>query len=127
MNFLTIHGKSRFPGLSVWLRTGEKIPVAVPDGCLLLQAGIQLEMLTGGHIAAGFHEVVYNEATEAAYQKALKEKRSTWRISSTLFSHIRPDVLLGPLEPFRNLVTLLFVKSSFLNFWMNIGRSIEVP
>lgn len=39
LNFLTIHGKSRYPGLFVWLRTGEKISVAVPEGCLLLQAG----------------------------------------------------------------------------------------
>jgi len=44
---LTIHGKSRYPGLFVWLRTGEKISVSVPEGCLLLQAGKQLEILTG--------------------------------------------------------------------------------
>ena len=24
-SFLTIHGKSRYPGLNVWLETGEKI------------------------------------------------------------------------------------------------------
>ena len=35
-NFLTIHGKSRFPGLFVWLRNGEKISVSVPEGHLLL-------------------------------------------------------------------------------------------
>lgn len=34
-----------------------KMPVAVPDGCLLVQAGKQLERLTGGHVLAGFHEV----------------------------------------------------------------------
>jgi isopenicillin N synthase-like dioxygenase len=37
LNFLTIHGKSRFPGLFVWTREGNKIPVSVPDGCLLVQ------------------------------------------------------------------------------------------
>ena len=37
-NFLTIHGKSRFPGLFIWLRDGRRLPVAVPEGCLLLQA-----------------------------------------------------------------------------------------
>jgi hypothetical protein len=36
LNFLTIHGKSRFPGLFVWLRNMKKIAVKVPDGCLLL-------------------------------------------------------------------------------------------
>jgi hypothetical protein len=38
LNFLTIHGKSRFPGLFIWLRDGSRVPVVVPDGCLLLQA-----------------------------------------------------------------------------------------
>lgn len=35
-NFLTIHGKSRFPGLFIWLNDGTKIPVKIPDGYLLL-------------------------------------------------------------------------------------------
>lgn len=48
LNFLTIHGKSRFPGLYVWLRDGRKMAVRVPDGCLLVQAGKQMEYLTGG-------------------------------------------------------------------------------
>jgi hypothetical protein len=37
LNFLTIHGKSRFPGLFVWSREGKKLNVKVPHGCLLLQ------------------------------------------------------------------------------------------
>lgn len=37
LNFLTIHGKSRFPGLFVWTRQGARISVTVPDGCLLVQ------------------------------------------------------------------------------------------
>lgn len=37
LNFLTIHGKSRFPGLSVWSRDGRKLSVSIPDGCLLVQ------------------------------------------------------------------------------------------
>ena len=57
LNFLTIHGKSRFPGLFVWLRDGRRVPVAIPQGCLLLQAGKQLEWLTAGHVRAGMHEV----------------------------------------------------------------------
>ena len=57
LNFLTIHGKSRYPGLSIWLRGGRRVPVRIPDGCLLIQAGKQMEWLTGGHIRAGFHEV----------------------------------------------------------------------
>ena len=63
LNFLTIHGKSRFPGLFVWTREGKKCSVYIPDGCLLVQAGKQIEYLTGGHVLAGFHEVVVTEAT----------------------------------------------------------------
>ena len=37
LNFLTIHGKSRFPGLYVWTREGVRTAVSVPDGCLLVQ------------------------------------------------------------------------------------------
>jgi len=100
LNFLTIHGKSRFPGLFVWLRTGEKIPVAVPDGCLLLQAGIQIERLTGGYIPAGYHEVIYTDKTYESYIRAKQLGKPTWRVSSTLFSHIRYDVDLQPLGKF---------------------------
>ena len=52
----TIHGKSRFPGLFIWLADGRRIPVQVPDGCLLLQAGKQMEWLTAGVCKAGMHE-----------------------------------------------------------------------
>lgn len=37
LNFLTIHGKSRFPGLHVWLRDGTRAAVKVPQGCLFIQ------------------------------------------------------------------------------------------
>lgn len=40
LNFLTIHGKSRFPGLYVWTRQGARTAVSVPDGCLLVQVCI---------------------------------------------------------------------------------------
>jgi len=45
LNFLTIHGKSRFPGLYVWLRDGRRVPVKVPTGHLIVQAGKQIEYL----------------------------------------------------------------------------------
>jgi hypothetical protein len=99
-NFLSIHGKSRFPGLMVWLRTGERINVSVPEGHLLLQSGKQFEILTGGYVTCGFHEVVYSDLVEKAKEKAVKEGRIPWRVSSTLFSHIRGDVILEPLGRF---------------------------
>lgn len=60
-NFLTIHGKSRYPGLFAWLRSGEKFKVSVPEGHLLLQAGKQFEWVTGGYINCGYHEVIYTK------------------------------------------------------------------
>ena len=103
LNFLTIHGKSRFPGLFIWLRDGTKVPVRVPTGCLLLQSGIQFERLTGGHIIGGFHEVVYSEKTKEAVEQVKRDReagkqRSLWRVSSTLFSTIRGEVMMEPLE-----------------------------
>ncbi len=114
LNYLTIHGKSNYGGLYIWLRNGQKKKVKVPDGCLLIQAGIQLEYLTGGECLAGFHEVIYTQDVYDQIQKiklenegkSEEDKRILWRVSSTLFSQIRQNVLLQPLEKFRNSKTL---------------------
>ena len=109
LNFLTIHGKSRFPGLYVWLRNWQKMAVKIPDGCLIMQAGIMFEHLTGGYVHAGYHEVIYTEGTKTALERAKQEmidtgkKRVLWRISSTLFSHLRYDVDLSPLPEMAHL------------------------
>lgn len=42
LNLLTIHGKSRFPGLYIWLRDGTRKAVKIPDGCLLVQVKCSL-------------------------------------------------------------------------------------
>lgn len=102
LNFLTIHGKSRYPGLSIWTRTGQRMSVVVPEGCLLVQAGKQIEYLTGGHVMAGYHEVVINKATIAAIEKKKAAGGSLWRVSSTLFGHINSDQILEPLGKFAN-------------------------
>ncbi|ERS96774.1 uncharacterized protein SPSK_01167 [Sporothrix schenckii 1099-18] len=101
LNFLTIHGRSRFPGLHIWARnTGRRIAVAIPPGRhLLVQAGKQLEHLSGGLVKAGYHEVVVNEKTQAvvAARKAAQPDRPAIRISSTFFWHLASDVDLAPL------------------------------
>jgi len=110
LNYLTLHGKSNYGGLFIWLRNGEKKKVRIPDGCLLIQAGIQLEYLTGGECLAGFHEVIYTQEVYDNVQriktdnkmKSQEEKKSLWRVSSTLFSQIRQNVILEPLEKFKN-------------------------
>ncbi|KAI9357336.1 hypothetical protein DFJ73DRAFT_789431 [Zopfochytrium polystomum] len=100
LNFLTIHGKSRFPGLYIWAKDGHKLLARIPDGCLLVQAGKQIEYLTGGKILAGFHEVVVVPSTLDALERQKENQRPPWRISSTLFYHIASDQTLQPLDPF---------------------------
>ncbi|KAF6766661.1 hypothetical protein DFP72DRAFT_797261 [Ephemerocybe angulata] len=101
LNFLTIHGRSRYPGLHVWARnTGNRIAVKIPPGNnLLVQAGKQLEHYTGGLIRAGFHEVVVNEQTIATMERRKQEfpDRPLIRISSTFFWHLSSDLLLTPI------------------------------
>ncbi|KAG9121800.1 hypothetical protein FRC07_002084 [Ceratobasidium sp. 392] len=101
LNFLTIHGRSRYPGLHIWARnSGKRIAVKVPAGrYLLVQAGKQLEHLTGGLVKAGFHEVVVNKGTLGAIERTRSEKpeRPLIRISSTFFWHLSSDYDLVPI------------------------------
>lgn len=102
LNFLTIHGRSRYPGLHIWARnTGKRILVQFPPTgrYLLVQAGKQLEHLTGGLIKAGYHEVVVNELTLATIQRRKVEfpDRPLIRISSTFFWHLSSDYDLAPI------------------------------
>jgi hypothetical protein len=92
LNFLTIHGRSRYPGLHIWARnTGKRIPVQFPPTgrYLLVQAGKQLEHLTGGLIKAGYHEVVVNEATIA--------------VNFSRWSGSCPFVLIAVERPFKDV------------------------
>lgn len=116
--------------MNIWARnTGKRIPARVPDGCLLVQAGKQLEWLSGGLIkggyrqqecatdkVAGFHEVICNEATLAAIERRKQSHpdRPLIRISSTFVSffksiaqadnqfwHLTPDLPLAPMPELR--------------------------
>nr|ODN86737.1 hypothetical protein L203_03986 [Cryptococcus depauperatus CBS 7841] len=92
LNFLTIHGQSRYPGLHIWARNvGKKIAVELPFGCMLVQAGKQLEWLTGGLIKAGYHEVVCTRATLD------REEDKNSLIAQRFFWHLTPDFELSPI------------------------------
>ncbi|KAH7338803.1 hypothetical protein B0J17DRAFT_658539 [Rhizoctonia solani] len=101
LNFLTIHGRSRYPGLHIWARnSGRRISVKVPAGrYLLVQAGKQLEHLTGGLVKAGYHEVVVNDGTLGAMEgmRTQDPTRPLIRISSTFFWHLSSDFDLKPI------------------------------
>lgn len=109
ISFMTIHGKSRYPGLSVWTRDWKKKAVKIPQGCLLVQAGMSFENITGGYVLGGFHEVIYTEGTKAAFEKrkALLDaegvRKHQWRVSSTMFTHFRNDVDVGPMAELSHL------------------------
>ena len=70
-----------------------------PGNYLLVQAGKQLEYITGGLVKAGFHEVTVNEKTieTMARRKAEQPDRPQIRISSTLFWHLNSDFDLAPV------------------------------
>ena len=104
LNFLTIHGRSRYPGLNIWARnTGKRISVKFPstgDGnYLLVQAGKQLEHVTGGLVKAGFHEVIVNQKTLETIESRGQAfpDRPLIRISSTFFWHLSSDYDLVPV------------------------------
>jgi hypothetical protein len=61
-----------------------------------------MEYLTGGHVVAGFHEVVVNDNTITAIANRRALGKPLWRVSSTLFGHIASDNVLEPLGRFRN-------------------------
>lgn len=46
----------------------------------------QIEWLTGGECLAGMHEVVVNNRTLDAIERARQQNRSLWRVSSTVSS-----------------------------------------
>lgn len=95
-----------------------KIKVLV--GCLLIQAGKQIEWLTTGECMAGMHKVIVTNRTTDAITLALEKNCSLWRVSSTLFAHIASDAILKPLghfldSPLASKYILPFVPVNMLN------------
>ncbi|KAL2161769.1 hypothetical protein VTH06DRAFT_7553 [Thermothelomyces fergusii] len=127
LNFLTIHGRSRYPGLNIWARnTGKRIPVKIPPGnYLLVQAGKQLEHLTGGLIKAGYHEVVVNERTLQVIEerRARLPDRPLIRISSTFFWHLSSDYDLVPIPELAERAKL--VRAQQFDLGRDEGEEVE--
>jgi len=66
------------------------------------------EQLTGGYVMAGYHEVIYTDKTKEVVDKKLEENENggnniMWRISSTLFGHLKYDTDLTPIEGMKHL------------------------
>lgn len=129
LNFLTIHGRSRYPGLHIWARnTGKRIPVKIPSGnYLLVQAGKQLEHLTGGLVKAGYHEVIVNDKTVDTIERRKKElpDRPLIRISSTFFWHLSSDFDLTPIPDLATRAKQLRLEQ--MNLGQDDGEEAEYP
>ncbi|KAK4143206.1 uncharacterized protein C8A04DRAFT_29230 [Dichotomopilus funicola] len=130
LNFLTIHGRSRYPGLHIWARnTGKRIPVKIPAGgnYLLVQAGKQLEHATGGLVKAGYHEVVVNERTLEVIEdrRARFPDRPLVRISSTFFWHLSSDYDLAPIPALEEKAKN--VRLQQLNLGKDEGEEVQYP
>lgn len=129
LNFLTIHGRSRYPGLHIWARnTGKRIAVKIPQGnYLLVQAGKQLEHITGGLIKAGFHEVVVNDKTVQviADRKERLPDRPLVRISSTFFWHLSSDHDLAPIPALSEQAKA--VRAQQFNLGKDEGKEAKYP
>ena len=129
LNFLTIHGRSRYPGLHIWARnTGKRIAVKIPEGnYLLVQAGKQLEHITGGLVKAGFHEVVVNDRTLEVVERrrARFPDRPLVRISSTFFWHLSSDHDLTPIPALADRAAA--VRAAQFNLGRDEGEVVEYP
>jgi isopenicillin N synthase-like dioxygenase len=129
LNFLTIHGRSRYPGLNIWARnTGSRIAVKIPPGNnLLVQAGKQIEYITGGLIKAGYHEVVINDKTVETIERRKVEcpDRPLVRISSTLFWHLNSDHDLAPIPALAERARE--VRADQFNLGRDEGEPAEYP
>lgn len=129
LNFLTIHGRSRYPGLNIWARnTGNRIPVKIPAGnYLLVQAGKQLEHITGGLIKAGFHEVTVNEKTVETIERRKEQfpDRPLIRISSTCFWHLSSDFDLKPVPELAERARQ--VRAEQFNLGRDEGEEVQYP
>merc|ERR1712013_745653 len=54
-----------------------------------------------GTVIAGYHEVVVTEGTRKNIEKWKAKKHPLWRISMTMFAHLRGDVPLQIIDKFR--------------------------
>ena len=144
-NFLTIHGRSRYPSLDIWTRnTAQRIGVEIPIGNnFFVQAGEQLEHITGGLIKACLHEVVVNDRTFAVsdpdtntffvcsfrvLHQAIERRKVEFpdrpliRVSSSFFSSLSPDYDLVPIAMLKDKAGILRAKN--LEAGLNEGEEV---
>lgn len=92
-----------------------------------MQAGKQLEHISGGLIKAGFHEVVVSQATldTIAQRKAEFPDRPLIRISSTFFWHLSSDYDLAPIAALAEQARK--VRAEQFNLGKDEGEEVVYP
>ncbi len=96
LNAVSVHPAATYPGLRIWSRDNTLMSIKIPPGYFLLQAGQQLEWVTGGEILAGLHEVIATEEAVGIYER--HPSQSPRRISLPLFVHFASSARLEVLE-----------------------------
>jgi hypothetical protein len=94
MSYITVHGNSRFPVFSAWLRDGRKVDIEIPEGYLMFQAGKIFEHITGGYVLAGHHIVLHSDTTALAVAQAKAAGKSVWKINSAMFGNFQTTQLI---------------------------------
>ena len=92
-----------------------------------MQAGKQLEHITGGLIKAGYHEVVVNQQTLDTIERRTAESpdRPLIRISSTFFWHLSSDYDLAPIQSLEERAK--GVRLEQLNLGKDEGEEVVYP
>lgn len=102
LNLATFFGKANAPGLFVWIAKKFRVALSIPEGCMLMQAGKQLEWLTGGHISYGLHEVVVTKSMIDTLTRSTPRGKPPVRTSLPLFVHVNSMRRLEPLGHFQS-------------------------
>jgi isopenicillin N synthase-like dioxygenase len=92
-----------------------------------VQAGKQLEHVTGGLVKAGYHEVVVNDKTVGVIEdrKARLPERPLVRISSTFFWHLSSDYDLVPIPELADKAQS--VRAQQFNLGKDEGEEVQYP
>jgi len=102
LNFLTGHGRATCQGLYILTQQGKWVLVRVPPGYVLIQAGQQMEIVTGGAVKAGIHCVMTVPQMREYVEARREEGRIPWRTTTTFFATAYADIRLEPLGKFRS-------------------------
>lgn len=98
LSLITVFCPSVYNHINIWTtNTRKKISVTIPDNCILIQAGLQLEYLTGGTIQAGYNEIVISNDIDRK-----SNNYSTLNIIPTLNIQCNNKCQLSIIDKFNN-------------------------